>query len=158
MVRRATIPMIWDKNVSQNDLVNWFSALKGSFKGKGAQWLRQIDAELEEIHGQMQRLRATTLNVEDHRIYLELHKRGTQTKVPGLALRWRSINAGRHAHVLWKDVMPIIERMPPVTRDWYGQLHLQADWLNAREHALAYERRTATTYLASLNRHEEGLQ
>ena len=154
MCRQKTMAHIW----RPDPVVNWFEALKGSFKGKGAQWLRQIDEELEEIHGQMQRLRATTLSVENHRIYLELHKRGAQSQVAGLALRWRAINAGRHAHVLWQAVVPIIEAMPDVTRDWYAQLHLQARWLNAREHALAYERRIARGYLDSLTKGGEADQ
>lgn len=157
MSRKIMLPPFMGPTPSGADEpVNWFEALKGPFKGKGREWVKQIEAELEEIHGQMKRLHVMTLKVEDRRVYLELHKRAAKLQIAGLALRWRLHGPGTyHAHVLWPKVVPIVERMPAATRDWYGHLQHQANWLNAREVALAYERKVAKLYLETLNVREE---
>ena len=132
--------------------VNWFEALKGPFKGKGHEWIEQIENERREIQTQMERLEAASKSVEHYRIYLDQHQRGPTTSVPGVALRWRATGpSGRHPHLLWSDILPLIERLPQANRDWYGQLHVQATWLNARDVALAYELRAAKTYLDNLD-------
>lgn len=122
---------------------------KGPLKGKAhavRQWLDEAQTRLDQIHKEMECLSAESKQQISNYSpwYMDIY---TITKRGSKSLRWRMVGG---AHSNWTKVEPLLAFVPPASAQWYRELDMQANLLNAREQVARYEIKTAKRFEAKV--------
>lgn len=122
---------------------------KGPLKGKAhavRQWLDEAQMRLDQIHKEMECLSAESKQQISNYSpwYMDIY---TITKRGSKSLRWRMVGG---AHSNWTKVEPLLAFVPPASAQWYRELDMQANLLNAREQVARYEIKTAKRFEAKV--------
>ncbi len=120
---------------------------KGPLKGKAhavRQWLDEAQVRLEQIHREMEALSAESKQqISSHSPwYMDIY---TITKRSSKNIRWRMVGG---AHSTWAKVEPLLAFVPPASAQWYREVDMRANLLNAREQVVRYEIKTAKRFEA----------
>lgn len=118
---------------------------KGPLKGKAhavRQWLDEAQMRLDQIHSEMGDLSAESKQqISTYSPwYMDVY---TITKRGSKSVRWRMVGG---AHSSWAKVEPLLAFVPPASAQWYRELNVRANLLNAREQVVRYEIKTAKRF------------
>lgn len=127
---------------------------KGPLKGKAhavRQWLDEAQTRLRQIHQEMESLSAETKEqISSHSPwYMDIY---TITKRGSKSVRWRMVGG---AHSSWAKVEPLLAFVAPAAAQWYREMDVRANLLNAREQVARYEIKTAKRFEEKLKAQKE---
>lgn len=119
--------------------------LKGPLKDKAKavnQWHRLTQDRLNQIHHEMEVLRQETKRQVsgDTTWYLDIYK---ITWRNSKSLRWRMVGG---THTLWERVESNLQYLPPSLAQWYREVDVKANLLNALEQVARYELKTINRF------------
>lgn len=119
--------------------------LKGPLKDKAKavnQWHRLTQDRLNQIHHEMEVLRQETKRQVsgDTTWYLDIYK---ITWRNSKSLRWRMVGG---THTLWERVESNLLYLPPSLAQWYREVDVKANLLNALEQVARYELKTINRF------------
>lgn len=96
-------------------------------KGRGyfRSMLKQVEAQQLSLHQEMEALIEQS-KVRGSPLYLQRHTKPNKTWM----LRWRMVQGGKHHHVLWPDLQPLLDSLPMAIRKHCEEINQRAKELN----------------------------
>lgn len=87
--------------------------------------LKQAQAQQVSLHQEMEALIERS-KVRGSPLYLQRHTKPNETWM----LRWRMVEGGKHYHVLWPELQPLLESLPIAIRKHCDEINQRATELN----------------------------
>jgi hypothetical protein len=95
--------------------------------------LKQTQAQQLSLHQEMEALIEQS-KVRGSPLYLQRHTKPNATWM----LRWRLVEGGKHHHVLWPEIQPLLDSLPMAIRKYCEEINQRATELNTLDIILEY--------------------